>query len=55
MTAVLINIGGSLSKESDHWQYIHSGTQHPHFSRELSSLIAAKQGQRIQLVIATLQ
>jgi hypothetical protein len=37
------------------WQYIHSGAQHPHFGKVLSSLITEKQGQRIQLALATLQ
>ena len=37
------------------WQYIHSGAQHPHFRKVLSSLIAEKQGQRIQAALATLQ
>lgn len=36
------------------WQYIHSGAQHPHFGKVLSSLITENQGQRIQLVLATL-
>jgi hypothetical protein len=37
------------------WQYIHSGAQHPHFGKVLSSLITEKQGQRIQLALARLQ
>ena len=37
------------------WQYIHSGAQHPHFGKVLSSLITEKQGQRIQAALATLQ
>ncbi len=37
------------------WQYIHSGVQHPHFGKVLSSLISEKQGQRIQQALATLQ
>ncbi len=37
------------------WQYIHSGAQHPHFGKVLSSLINEKQGQRIQQALATLQ
>ena len=37
------------------WQYIHSGTQHPHFGKVLSSLISPSQGQRIQAALATLQ
>ena len=43
------------SKESGHWQYIHSGAQHPQFGKVLSSLITEDQGQRIQLALATLQ
>ena len=37
------------------WQYIHSGAQHPHFVKVLSSLITEQQGQRIQAALATLQ
>jgi len=37
------------------WQYIHSGAQHPHFGRVLSSLITQDQGRRIQAALATLQ
>jgi hypothetical protein len=37
------------------WQYIHSGAQHPHFGKVLSSLITEKQGQRIQQALSTLQ
>ena len=37
------------------WQYIHSGAQHPHFGKVLSSLITREQGQRIQVALATLQ
>jgi hypothetical protein len=37
------------------WQYIHSGAQHPHFGKVLSSLITKSQGQRIQAALATLQ
>ena len=37
------------------WQYIHSGAQHPHFGKVLSSLITESQGQRIQSALATLQ
>ena len=36
------------------WQYIHSGAQHAHFGKVLSSLITEKQGQRIQTALATL-
>jgi hypothetical protein len=41
--------------EAYRWQYIHSGTQHPHFGRVLSSLITEAQGQRIQAALATLR
>jgi hypothetical protein len=37
------------------WQYIHSGAQHPHFGKVLSSLITESQGQRIQAALDTLQ
>ena len=37
------------------WQYIHSGAQHPHFGKVLSSLITEDQGHRIQAALATLQ
>ena len=37
------------------WQYIHSGAQHPHFGKVLSSLITENQGERIQAALATLQ
>jgi hypothetical protein len=37
------------------WQYIHSGAQHPHFGKVLSSLITPNQGERIQAALATLQ
>ena len=37
------------------WQYIHSGAQHPHFGKVLSSLITVDQGHRIQAALATLQ
>lgn len=36
------------------WQYIHSGAQHPHFGKVLSSLVTENQGQRIQAALATL-
>jgi hypothetical protein len=36
------------------WQYIHSGAAHPVFTKVLSSLITADQGQRIQAALATL-
>ena len=41
--------------EAYRWQYIHSGAQHPHFGKVLSSLITESQGQRIQAALATLQ
>jgi len=41
--------------KSYRWQYIHSGVQHPHFGKVLSSLITENQGQRIQSALATLQ
>ena len=37
------------------WQYVHSGAQHPHFGKVLSSLITEDQGGRIQAALATLQ
>jgi hypothetical protein len=37
------------------WQYIHSGAQHPHFGKVLSSLITEEQGRRIQQALAKLQ
>src|SRR5215471_6641017 len=37
------------------WQYIHSGAQHPHFGKVLSSLITDEQGRRIQAALATIQ
>ena len=37
------------------WQYIHSGAQHPHFGKVLSSLITEDQGRRIQSALATLR
>jgi len=37
------------------WQYIHSGAQHPHFGKVLSSLITESQGQRIQAALDTLR
>ncbi len=37
------------------WQYIHSGAQHAHFGKVLSSLITEEQGQRIQSALGTLQ
>src|SRR5947199_7526834 len=36
------------------WQYIHSGAQHPHLGKVLSSLITEKQGERIQQALAAL-
>jgi hypothetical protein len=37
------------------WQFIHSGAQHPHFGKVLSSLITEDQGQRIQAALSTIQ
>jgi hypothetical protein len=37
------------------WQYVHSGAQHPHFGKVLSSLITGDQGKRIHAALATLQ
>jgi hypothetical protein len=37
------------------WQYIHSGAQHPHFGKVLSSLITKNQSERVQSALATLQ
>ena len=36
-------------------QYIHSGAQHPHSGKVLSSLIAENQGRLIQAALVTLQ
>jgi hypothetical protein len=36
------------------WQYIHSGAQHPHFGKVLSSMITETQGRRIQAALGTL-
>ena len=41
--------------EAYRWQYIHSGAQHPHFGKVLSSLITENQGRRIQAALATLR
>jgi hypothetical protein len=40
--------------EAYRWQYIHSGAQHPQFSKVLSSLITESQGQRIAAALAAL-
>jgi hypothetical protein len=37
------------------WQYVHSGAQHPHFGKVLSSLITGDQGKRIHAALTTLQ
>jgi len=37
------------------WQYIHSGVQHPHFSKVLFSLVTENHRRRIQAALATLQ
>ena len=52
--AELQAIGAAFLK-AYRWQYIHSGAQHPHFGKVLSSLITEHQGQRIQAALATLQ
>jgi len=46
---------GAAFLKAYRWQYIHSGAQHPHFAKVLSSLITESQGQRIQATLATLQ
>ncbi len=46
---------GAAFLKAYRWQYIHSGAQHPHFGKVLTSLITEKQGQRIQAALATLQ
>jgi hypothetical protein len=48
------SIGAAFLK-AYRWQYIHSGAQHPQFSKVLSSLITEKQGKRIQAALATIQ
>jgi hypothetical protein len=40
--------------EAYRWQYIHSGAAHPKFTKVLSGLITAGQGQRVQAALATL-
>jgi hypothetical protein len=45
---------GAAFLKAYRWQYIHSGAQHPHFGKVLSSLITENQGQRIQAALATL-
>jgi hypothetical protein len=45
----------AASLQAYRWQYIHSGAQHPHFGKVLSSMITEDQGQRIQAALATLQ
>jgi uncharacterized protein YggL (DUF469 family) len=37
--------------EAYRWQYIHSGAQHPHFSKVLSGLITEDQGGRMQAAL----
>ena len=37
------------------WQYIHSGAQHPHFGKILSSVITDAQGERIEAAVATVR
>jgi hypothetical protein len=46
---------GAAFLKAYRWQYIHSGAQHPHFGKVLSSLITEGQGRRIQAALATLQ
>jgi hypothetical protein len=46
---------GAAFLKAYRWQYIHSGAQHPHFGKVLSSLITENQGQRIQAALGTLQ
>ena len=46
---------GAAFLKAYRWQYIHSGVQHPHFGKVLSSLISKSQEQRIQSALATLQ
>jgi hypothetical protein len=46
---------GTAFLKAYRWQYIHSGVQHPHFGKVLSSLISESQEQRIQSALATLQ
>ena len=36
------------------WQFIHSGAQHPHFQKVLSSLINTQQDRRIQMALSSL-
>jgi hypothetical protein len=47
-------IEGSFLK-AYRWQYIHSGAQHPHFTKVLTSLITESQCRRIEAALATLQ
>jgi hypothetical protein len=46
---------GAAFLKAYRWQYIHSGAQHPHFGKVLSSLITENQGLRIQAALGTLQ
>lgn len=46
---------GAAFLKAYRWQYIHSGAQHPHFGKVLTSLANEDQGQRIQAALATLQ
>jgi hypothetical protein len=46
---------GAAFLKAYRWQYIHSGAQHPHFGKVLSSLTTENQGQRIQAALGTLQ
>ena len=46
---------GAAFLKAYRWQYIHSGAQHPQFSKVLSSLISESQGQRIEAALAALR
>jgi hypothetical protein len=46
---------GAAFLKAYRWQYIHSGAQHPHFGKVLSSLVTENQGQRIQAALGTFQ
>jgi hypothetical protein len=37
------------------WQYIHSGAQHPHLGKALSSLITEDQGKRIHAALVSVK
>jgi hypothetical protein len=46
---------GAAFLKAYRWQYIHSGAQHPHFGKVLSSLITENQSHRIQAALGTFQ